>query len=122
MEKLKKELNIWSQCNNDHLIRLYEITNDPEDDEMYLTTEFAKYGRIAVLDHESCKVLRNKKLYYFILAHIISYDPAVKEYEEFEQIEVVTHYLFDSVIKGLESLHNEGLVHRDLKVENILAV
>ena len=44
---VKKEMEIWSHLFNDHIIRLYEITDDFDDDEIYLTTEFAKYGTIA---------------------------------------------------------------------------
>lgn len=43
-------METWKELakhNNKYLIRLYEITDDYEDDEIYLTTEFAKYGTIA---------------------------------------------------------------------------
>ncbi len=46
-DKVKVEMDIWSKLFNDNIIRLYEITDDFDDDEIYLTTEFAKYGTIA---------------------------------------------------------------------------
>ena len=48
--KVEEEMEIWKKLFNKHIIRLYEITDDYNDDYIYLTTEYAKYGIIADYD------------------------------------------------------------------------
>lgn len=79
-----------------------------------------------VTDINKCKIIENKSKIYqivyeyggmdlhklFIQSHIISAYPNLNIYEFFKKV--------NEILKGLELLLKNGLVHRDIKMENIL--
>jgi len=53
---MEEEIKIWEKLFNDNIIRLYEITDDYDNDFIYLTTEYAEYGAIGSYNEESGKI------------------------------------------------------------------
>lgn len=86
-----REILIMKRLNHPNVVRLYEVIDDPERDEMYLVMEFVTGGDLS-------EPITNKR--------------ASSE-------ETLRGWLRDIVL-GLEHLHHSGVCHRDLKPENVL--
>ncbi|GET02598.1 kinase-like domain-containing protein [Rhizophagus clarus] len=88
------EITSHHKVRNDTIIRFYGITQDPETENYMMVLEYANNGS-----------LRN---YLNINCNKLSWERKIRD-------------LCD-VAKGLESIHNNRLIHRDLHVGNILMV
>lgn len=93
-EKVKEEMEIWRYLFNKQIIRLYEITDDPNNDMVFLTTEYAAYGTIADYNEKEKKMQRNYSQHDAVLAYLIEKDDSLEELEKVEQLEYVASYLF----------------------------
>ena len=94
IEKFKNEINIMSKCDHPSIIKLYEIYEDP---------------RYIELIMEQC------------LGGTL-FDRLIKKIEEEDETysEREAAIIFKQIITAISYCHNQGICHRDLKMENVL--
>lgn len=91
---LKNEINFLKEIDHQNIIKLYDVKI--KDDNIYLVMEYCNGGSLK-------KALNSYK---------------EKNGKPFT--EEIVGFLMNQILCGVEYLHNHGIMHRDLKLENIL--
>ncbi|KAI8388599.1 kinase-like domain-containing protein [Radiomyces spectabilis] len=93
LDLVRGEVAILKKLNHPHVVKLYEVLDDPNGDSIYMVFEMAHKGVLMSieLDHNATPY---------------SNDDARRFFRE--------------MILGIEYLHNNDIVHRDIKPDNLL--
>jgi serine/threonine protein kinase len=93
-DQLEREVLAMKKLRHRNVVRLYEVIDDPELDRMYLVMQYVEHGPVVTLTPEgvASRTIELKKM--------VSYAR--------------------QICAGLEYLHKKGVIHRDIKPDNIL--
>uniref|UniRef100_A0A7S1PF91 Protein kinase domain-containing protein n=1 Tax=Percolomonas cosmopolitus TaxID=63605 RepID=A0A7S1PF91_9EUKA len=94
LENVQQEVAILKRLRHPNIVRLFEVIDDPQNDKLFLVMEAIENGPVLKMndDGTSSDMLTEAK---------------------------ARQYLFD-IVHGLDYLHSQGIVHHDIKPENLL--
>ena len=118
LEKALKEIVILKKTNHPNIVKLYEILYSKNNSKIYLVLEYCEHGELINYDETTNTFTLNE---HIIEAYQISngkeeyIDPDLIYYTERRMIRLIS-----GIISGLQYLHSNGIIHRDIKPNNIL--
>ncbi|XP_076452466.1 uncharacterized protein LOC143288077 isoform X2 [Babylonia areolata] len=90
LERVYREIAILKKLDHPNVVKLVEVLDDPEEDNLYLVFELVEKGEVMEV-------------------------PCGSPFTE----DMARHY-FRDVVKGIEYLHHQHIIHRDVKPSNLL--
>ncbi len=116
LEGILKEIAILKKVNHKNLVKLYEIIHNRKKKKLYLVLEYCEHGDLMSYNEEENKFTVNKHIFEKYLKDKDNPTDIDKLYYSESQI----RNFIRQIIKGLNYLHRLGIIHKDIKPNNIL--
>ena len=97
MDDVKREIAIMKRLSHPHVLRLYEVMDDPKVNKLYLVLEYMRRGDLMKIQQGDSKAYSCERLG-----------------------EVDTWRVTRQVALGLQYLHSQDIIHGDIKPQNLL--
>ena len=94
------EMRVMKQLNHENVITLHEVIDDPDSEKIYLVIDYCEKGQVIDWDDTNMKFFSCR-------------EEKVLSESEISRIMV-------QAVTGIEYLHGKGIVHRDIKPQNML--
>ena len=113
-----KEIAILKKLNHPNIIKLYEILHNYKKEKIYLIMEFADYGDIVDYDEEKGIFNINKHIAEMYNNKKNEGKKSFNGKKYYEENDIIT--FCKDIVLGLDYLHKNGIIHHDIKPNNIL--
>ena len=112
-----KEIAILKKLNHPNIIKLYEILHNYQKEKIYLIMEYAEYGDIVDYNEQNGVFSINKHIYE-IYNKIKDKEKSFNETKYYKEEDIRS--FCKNIVLGLDYLHKNGIIHHDIKPNNIL--
>ena len=116
LEGILREISILKKVNHPNLVKLYEIMHKEDQSKLYLVLEYCEHGDLMSFNEEKNIFTVNK----FIFEKHLKKNNSEKDIEKVYYTESLIRTFIRQIIRGLNYLHRIGVIHKDLKPNNIL--
>jgi [calcium/calmodulin-dependent protein kinase] kinase len=116
IEGICKEIEILKKVNHRNLVKLYEIIHNKKKGKTYLVLEYCEHGDLMEYNDEENKFTVNKNIFQTYLKDKENPVDIDKLYYSETQI----RKFIRQIIRGVNYLHRFGIIHKDIKPNNIL--
>jgi serine/threonine protein kinase len=125
LEVLIAELEMLKGLQHDHIVSLHEVIDDPACDDFYVIYGGMSGGTLLKF-HEACHGYSASSDYTAVCRYWkdlpsckdVEIDPAKGEALVFT--ENLARYLLPQLLEAVNFIHGQGIIHKDLKPENLL--
>ena len=115
-----KEIAILKKLNHPNIIKLYEILHNYQKQKIYLILEYADYGDLVNFDEETGIFTINSHVEEMYRLRKSGYDKGkLKGGKTYYDENDIRHFA-KQILLGLDYLHKNGIIHHDIKPNNIL--
>ncbi|ORZ38441.1 kinase-like domain-containing protein [Catenaria anguillulae PL171] len=120
LEKIRREIAIMKKCIHPNVVQLVEVIDDPNSDKVYMVLEHMAGGEIRW--KRPLPASSNESLPWEPVGEPKSLVSLVNESNRPMPLlnEQECRLIFRDVVAGLEYLHTQGIIHRDVKPANLL--
>jgi serine/threonine protein kinase len=116
LEGIMKEIAILRKINHRNLVKLYEIMENKKKKKLYLVLEYCEHGDLMEVDDVVNKFTVNKHIFENYLKN----KEELTDIDKFFYSEIQIRRFIRQIIRGLNYLHRIGIIHGDIKPNNIL--
>ena len=113
-----KEIAILKKLNHPNIIKLYEILHNYQKEKIYLIMEYADYGDIVEYDEENGIFSINKHVYEIYKKNKDKEKNSFNDIKYYKEEDIFSFCKY--IVLGLDYLHKNGIIHHDIKPNNIL--
>ena len=116
LEGILREISILKKVNHPNLVKLFEIMHKEDQSKLYLVLEYCEHGDLMSFNEEKNIFTVNK---YIFEKHLKKNNSEIN-IEKVYYTESLIRTFIRQIIRGLNYLHRIGVIHKDLKPNNIL--